>query len=137
MLRSVLAVAAGVIVWMVTALGTDRIVLNVFAEHVLEGGRVENTGMLLLTLGYATAFEVLAGYVTAWVAGRAEMQHALALALVQLTFGVIATIVFLETAPLWYHVGSLALVIPAVMLGGMLRVLQRRRRAGRATAARA
>jgi hypothetical protein len=114
----------------VTSLGTNQIVERVFADSVLEGGRVESTGLLLLILGYATAFEVLAGYATAWLARREEMQHALGLALVQLTLGVIATIAYLETAPLWYHVGVLSLVIPAVMLGGMLRVVQLRRMRG-------
>lgn len=128
MLRSILAVIAGSLTWMVTALGSDLLMMT-FAPHLYqEGGRVESVPALLLMLTYTLGFSVLGSYVTAWIAGRREVLHAFALGLLQMAMGIVATINFWETAPAWVHLVFLALLIPANLLGGYLRA-QRKRRA--------
>jgi uncharacterized membrane protein (DUF485 family) len=82
-------------------------------------------------LSYSLGFAVLAGYVTGWIARRSEVRHTLVLGVLQLAMGTVATIAYFDVAPVWYHLTFLALLIPAHVLGGVLRRRQRlhRRRA--------
>ena len=125
MWRSILAVIAGSITWMVTALGTDAVVMSLFPHWYNNGGRVESVPVLLFAASYSLLFSVLGGYVTALIARRSEVKHAFILGVLQLLMGIMATIKFWDTAPAWYHVTFLALLIPANLLGGQLRVMQK------------
>jgi hypothetical protein len=125
MLKSILAVIAGSVVWMATALGTDVFLMNVFPNWFGEGGRVDSVPVLLLMMCYSLGFSVLGGYVTGLIAGRAEVKHALALGLLQLAMGAVATAQHWDQAPAWYHVVFLALLVPANLLGGYLRAAGR------------
>lgn len=128
-LRSVLAVVAGSITWMITALGTDNLLAAVRPEWFGAAGRVDDVGVLLFLLSYSLGFAILAGYVTGWIARRREIQHTLALGVLQLAMGTVATIAYFDVAPAWYHLTFLALLIPAHVLGGALRKRQRVRSA--------
>lgn len=121
MLRSILAVIAGSVTWMVTALGMDFVLMSVAPQWFGPGGRTERAPVLLFMMCYALGFSVLGGYVAAAVARRREIAHAFVLGLVQLAMGVAATINFWDTAPAWYHLTFLALLVPANVLGGRLR----------------
>jgi hypothetical protein len=134
MLRSILAVVAGSVVWMVVALGLDFLLISTFPHWADARGRVESIPVLFLMLSYSTGTEVLAGYVTGWVARRREVLHALALGLLQLAMGIVATIKMWDTAPGWWHVALLALVVPATAAGGQWRALRKSRRGYRAMA---
>lgn len=125
MLRSILAVIAGSITWMVTALGTDAIVMSLFPQWYNNGGRVESVPVLLFAGFYSLLFSVLGGYVTALIARRSEMLHVFILGVLQLLMGIMATIKFWDTAPVWYHLTFLALLIPANLLGGQWRLMQK------------
>ncbi|MBV9959380.1 MAG: hypothetical protein JO360_13220, partial [Acidobacteria bacterium] len=65
MLRSILAVIAGSVTWMVTALGTDALMMSLYPHLYNGGGRVENVPLLLFSGFYSLLFSVLGGYVTA------------------------------------------------------------------------
>ena len=125
MVRSVLAVIAGSVVWMVTALGMDMILMSLAPTWFGENGKVESVPVLILMMSYALLFSVLGGYVTAAIAGRKEIQHALALGVLQLVMGLIATVQYYDMAPLWYHIVFLTLLIPANLLGGQIRANRR------------
>jgi hypothetical protein len=127
MFRSVLAIIAGSVVWMVTALGTDAVLMSLAPSWFSEGGRVESVPLLLFMISYSLLFSVLGGYITALIARRKEIQHALALGVLQFLMGIVATIKFFDTAPLWFHVLFLTLLIPANVLGGQLRAMQKRK----------
>lgn len=135
MLRSILAVIAGSVVWMVTALGMDAILMSIWPQWFSAGGRVESVPLLLFSMSYSLLFGVLGGYVTAVVARRAEVKHALALGILQLLMGIAATIKFWDTAPAWYHIIFLSLLIPAILLGGWLRANRRHKLGAGAVAA--
>lgn len=134
MLRSILAVVAGSVVWMVVALGLDFLLISMFPHWADSRGRVESIPVLFLMLSYSTGTEVLAGYVTGWVARRREVMHALVLGLLQFAMGIVATIKMWDTAPAWWHVAILALVVPATVAGGQWRTLRKWRRGVRAVA---
>ena len=65
------------------------------------------------------------------MARRREIAHAFVLGLVQLAMAVVATINFWDDAPAWYHLTFLALLVPANVLGGRLRLSQKAGTAGR------
>ena len=127
MLRSILAVIAGSVVWMVTALGMDAILMSIWPQWFVEGGKVESVPLLLFMMFYSLLFSVLAGYVTAVIARRAEIKHALALGIFQLLMGIAGSIKFWDTAPAWYHIAFLTLLVPAILLGGWLRANRQHR----------
>ena len=131
MLRSILAVIAGSVTWMVTALGMDAILMSLAPQWFDTGGKVESVPVLLFMMCYALAFSALGGYVAAAIARRREIAHAFVLGLVQLAMGVAATINFWDTAPAWYHLTFLVLLVPANVLGGRLRQSQKAGAAGR------
>lgn len=125
MIRSILAVIAGSVVWMITALGMDAVLMKFTPASFGTKGEVESVPLLLFMLSYSLLFSVLGGFVTAYIAGRKELQHALALGVLQLTMGIMATIQFFDTAPLWFHVACMSLLVPANIAGGWLRLTQK------------
>ena len=130
MLRSILAVIAGIVVWMVTAFGTDMIVFRLFPQLIdSTRQRVENVPLLFFILSYCLAYSVLGGYVTGTIARRREVLHAFVLGLLQLAMGTAATAANWETAPAWFHVGLLVMLVPANVAGGQWRAVSKDRRA--------
>ena len=129
MLRSILAIIAGSVVWMVTAFGTDMIVFRLFPQLIdSTKQRVDNVPLLFFILSYCLAYSVLGGYVAAAIARRREVLHALVVGLLQLAFGTAATVANWETAPAWFHLALLALLVPANVAGGQWRAVSRDRR---------
>lgn len=125
MLRSILAVIVGSITWMVTALGTDKLI-NTFLPHWYnDGGMIESIPILLFAMSYSLLFSVLGGYVTALIAQRSEIKHAFILGILQFVMAIMATIQFWNTVRPWYHITFLVLLIPANLLGGYLRLIQK------------
>lgn len=81
-----------------------------------------NVAYVLFNLAYSAAFAVAGGYVTARVARRAELRHAMALAGLAFGLGMISLILYLGKQPLWYAIALLLVMPPAIVLGGHLRV---------------
>lgn len=125
--RSVLAILAGVVTWMILAFGTDAFMTLIFPNQFTYGEPVESVSLLLVLATYSLGYAVVAGYVTAWLAKRKAIQHALVLGIVQLILAGTATYFQVNVAPVWYHVLVLTLIIPTHVLGGWLR---RRHRLG-------
>ncbi len=121
MLHSILAVIAGNLAWTALWLGTNSLLAGPFPEIWGPGVRLDDPLVLLLIITYSFVFSVLAGWVTAWVARRGEVKHAVALGVLQLALGLAVTVAAYATAPLWYHLAFLALLIPGNMLGAVLK----------------
>jgi hypothetical protein len=132
MLRSVLAVVTGFVVTAVASVGTDGVLMLVLPRSITEA-QPPPPGLLAGILCYCFAYAVLGAYVTAVIARRAEVRHALVLGGIALAIGIASTLpVFLGKSseppmPAWFLVLTLAQVLPATALGGGLRALQRRR----------
>jgi hypothetical protein len=132
MLRSVLAVVVGFVVTAVASVGTDGVLMLLLPRSIIEA-QPPPPGLLVGILFYCFVYAVLGAYVTALIARRAEVRHALALGAIALSIGIALSLPVLlgrssdPPMPAWYALLSLALVIPATALGGCLRVLQRRR----------
>jgi hypothetical protein len=135
MVRSILAVIAGSVTWMVTALGMDAILMSLAPHWFGPNGKVDYVPLMLFMMSYSLLFSILGGYVAALIARRKEMLHAFVLGLLQLAMGIVATIYFFDTAPLWWHLTFLALLIPANLFGGWLRLAQKNKLIGNPVAA--
>ena len=127
MRRSIVAVVVGFVLIAVLAFGTDALVGMALPGAFDAAGRTNDVAILLLTLAYVGVYAVVGCYVTARLAPSRPMRHALVLGALGLVFNVVGTMAAWDTAPAWYHVVALALVMPYAWLGGWLRERQARR----------
>lgn len=123
--RRLLAVLAGVAVWAALWNLATRAAQAAFPDLLAPGTPITHTGVLLAYIAGGAGLSVLAGFVAAAVAGDRPLPAVWALAIVQLGLGLIAEISYWSLMPAWYHVAYLALVVPATVLGGMLRAPRR------------
>jgi hypothetical protein len=119
--RSVLAVAAGFVFIAAMSLGTDSVVRQLAAGAYDSAGRVESVPILLFTLLYVGLFAVTGCYLAARLARKHPMRHALILGGIGLAFNIMGSAMMWHTAPGWYHLTGLALVLPYAWVGGRLR----------------
>ena len=124
--RVILAVLAGAVVWAVLWVGGAQAAQAAFPSVLPIGQPVTSTAALLGLIVYSVALSVLAGYVTASVAARDPMPAVWALAILQLAIGVGVEASAWSLTPVWYHLVFLALIVPATVYGGRLRVRRAR-----------
>ena len=84
-----------------------------------------STFWLVTVLLSDVALMIVAGYVTAAVAKRAEVVHTLALGGVTVILGLVSMFVAWGQGPLWYQVVLVSIAVPAAVTGGSLRSNQR------------
>ncbi len=135
MLRSILSILTGLAVMTAATFAiefaVDAILLRTFpAAFPSKASLSASKAVLLLMIAYTLACMSLGGYVTALVAHRWEVRHAIALAVLQEILTVIAMIEKLAPAPTWVWFANLTLVPVAIILGGYWKERQRARLAG-------
>ena len=123
--RAVLAVLAGAAVWAALWIGGTQAAQAAFPSVLAAGQPITHVGALLGLILYSVPLSMLAGYITAAVAVRNPMPAVWALAILQLVLGIVAEVSAWNLMPVWYHVVFLALVVPATVYGGLLRVMRR------------
>ncbi len=126
--RMILAVLVGAAVWAMLWVGGAQAAQAAFPELLQAGQPVTHTGALAGYVLYSVLLSILGGYVTAAVASRDPMRAVWALAVVQLALGIGIEVSAWNLAPAWYHLVFLALLVPAMVYGGRLRVTQGRAR---------
>jgi hypothetical protein len=130
--RSILAVLAGIIVGVILSLVTDEVLhaIGVFPPWDQPPG----DGPLLLATAYRTVYGILGSYVIARLAPDRAMQHALAGGVVGLIVSTAGAVVTWNKGPAfgphWYPLALIVLSIPTAWMGGRLREVQLRERAG-------
>jgi hypothetical protein len=122
--RSVLAVIAGALVMVagVVAMGFVLVRLVPGVDGTVTERRPIAALALLLSANLVVA--ALGGYVTALVAPRDPVRHALALGVVQWILYLISALSERSAVPLWWHLGMIVFLIPLVWLGGQVRAWQ-------------
>jgi hypothetical protein len=128
MLRSIAAVAIGFVFIGALAVGADMVLKSVLPGAFDASGRVDEVPVLLLMMGYVGLFAVTGCYLAARLAPGRPMLHALVLGALGLVFNVAGTVAMWHTAPAWFHVVSLLLVMPYAWAGGRLREVELERR---------
>lgn len=120
MVRSLVAVISGFVLIFALSLGTDLAIRAAMPALFEESGRTESVAILLLTIGYVGLYATLGCYLAARLAPRRPMTHALLLGALGLVFTAVGSSVSWDTAPAWYHVLSLMLVMFWAWLGGRM-----------------
>jgi hypothetical protein len=124
MLRSIVAIAVGFLLIGALAMGTDMIVMKAMPGAFDEAGRTSDLSILMLMAAYVAVYAITGCYVTARLAPDRPMLHALILGALGLAMNIVATISLWGTAPAWYHILNLLLVMPYAWIGGRLRERQ-------------
>ncbi len=123
-LKSVGAILAGFVVGAVLSIGTDSVLqfLDIFPPPQ-EGFFVP--WMIVLAIVYRSAYNVLGCYVTARLAPRRPMAHAMVIGVVGFVLTIVGTISHADKGPLWYGITLAFLAIPCAWLGATIRIRTR------------
>ena len=127
-LRSIVAVLAGMIVGIALTLGTDELLHLTHVFPPWGASMVGFDGALLLATVYRTIYGIAASYITARLAPGRPMLHAM----VGGTLGLVASIVGAVATwnkgpafgPHWYPLALVVLALPSAWAGGKLRLVQ-------------
>lgn len=118
MLRSILSVLAGFALWSILWLTAQAALGAAMPGSFNDDGSTDSIGLLILLLVVTAANSFAAGFVTARLAPRSPMRHAVTLAIIQFVIGASVQIAFWELMPAWYHVTFLALLLVVHPAGG-------------------
>jgi hypothetical protein len=132
MLRIVLGVIIGFIVWSILWVGSDAVFSalspNWWGKTSMEfRAAVENKTpysldsiVLILLLVRSVVVSVISGFVTATIA-KENAKSTLLLGILLVLFGIFIQSMHWNYMPLWYHIPFLLLLIPMTVLGGKFR----------------
>lgn len=120
MIRSILAILAGLAVIIVTSFGIEAAVTPLLTKMFPDALPSHNIPAMLFTFAYTSLCVVAGGYVTARLAARHAVRHALILGVVQSALTIPAMLAYADKAPLWGWIVSMIIVIPAAWWGGMI-----------------
>ena|SRR5262252_5103257 len=119
--RSVLAIVLGILTGAFLSLGTDQL-LHVLRIYPPWDKPMRDAGLNALALGYRLIYDTFGSYLTARLAPRNPMRHALiggAIGLVPSIAGIVAA-TQVDLGPIWYPVALAVSVMPTAWLGGVL-----------------
>lgn len=132
MVRIILGVIVGFVVWTILWLGSDKVLMSLspawYGSHQLtfEGALMTGTGftpdptILLIHIVRASIISIMSGFIAAMVAGE-NRKTPLALGVVLLLVGVAVEAMAWNYLPIWYHLIFLVLIIPMTLLGGRMK----------------
>lgn len=104
--------------------GSDLVMMRVFPEAFTpDGASFDRTVLVIMTL-YVAVFAIAGCYLTARLAPSHPMRHALILGALGLVLKIGASTAMWDTAPAWFHILGLVLVMPYAWIGGWLRERQ-------------
>jgi hypothetical protein len=137
MVRSVLGVLVGAVVWMVGFFALATVLAQLWPDYAIHGRQWTREGVFTFTPPMACCnlvFWVLAEVGAGWVAGRIATRGGAVWVLAGLVGIYLAALhlaLYWPRFPWWYNLGVVIPVVPAVLLGG--RLANSRRAAGRPT----
>lgn len=132
MLRIILGVVAGFIVWSIVWVGLDALLAAIspgwFGKNLTDFQNAVEQNAAFMTPASVCAYlifqsvlcSLLAGYTAAAIA-KENRKSTLALGVLLLLTGILVQAYHWNYMPVWYHILFLLLLIPATVLGGRLR----------------
>jgi len=139
-MRQLMQVVRSVLVLMIAyyAIGTVVNILDSGLQAVFPGsqpnsttGQIPGPGWLLWHIVEIGMITVASAYCAALMVGRAELLHVSILGAWMLLVGVGTYAAMGDRWPEWFRLGLAVVPVPAVLLGGCLRIWQRRKQAGK------
>jgi hypothetical protein len=130
MIRSILAVIAGLIVLTIVSFAVefaaDPLLMHIFPRTFPNAAALSaNVSARLFMTAYTLLAIAIGGYATAWIARRAPIAHAAAMGAIEvaLTLYVMIAAPFREAhqGPLWGWILGMVLMVPAACLGAAVR----------------
>lgn len=129
--RIILGVIVGFVVWSIVWVGGEQTLANFWtdfgnhsreAEKALVNGTAleSNTTIVLVNLVRSFITSLMAGYMTALVAGEYK-KSTMALGIVLVLVGVAVEYLMWNLAPVWYHILFVLFLLPMTVVGGKLR----------------
>jgi hypothetical protein len=126
-LKSIVAILAGIIFIVVTHTATDFILesLGIFPpppNRAQPGQRFDVPWMVATALTYRIIFQIAGGYLTAFLAPSRPVLHSVILGLIGLVMSTAAavTVIPLDWGPAWYPIALAISSLPSVWFGGWL-----------------
>ena len=126
MVRGVLGVVVGAVVWMVGFLALATVLAHLWPDYAIHGRQWTRQGVFTFTppmaccnLVFWVLAEIGAGWVTGKIAKRREAVWVLA-GLVGIYLAVLHLVLYWPHFPWWYNLGVVIPAVPAVLLGGKL-----------------
>ena len=132
MVKIVLGVIVGFIVWSIVWVGSDALMANLspdwWGRHSQklqaafdDGSTPEHDNMIsLVMLIRSILTSIIAGYMAALVAGEYR-RSTMALGIILVLVGITVEGLTWRMAPAWYHIVFILLLYPMTVLGGRLR----------------
>src|SRR6185312_1765906 len=115
-LRSILAIIAGIVVVVALSEGTDQVVRMLGYSFDVP----DPTRMFALATFYRCLYAVLGGYVTARLAPSSPVMHAVVLGVIGTIPAVAGVIVMWSLGNHWYPIALAVTALPCSWLGGKL-----------------
>ncbi len=119
-MRSIVSIVAGFLVATALAFGAEMLLLKIAPALADPAARAQDIAALVVMLAYAAIALIAGAYVTARLAPRRPMMHAVILGVIALALALTESTVFWNVLPAWSHVASIVLVLPAAWFGGLL-----------------
>ncbi|NOT47932.1 MAG: hypothetical protein HOP17_09330 [Acidobacteria bacterium] len=132
MIRIILGVIVGFVVWSILWVGSDQVLINASKdwygahqfglEKAMYNGEpfVADTTILIVGLLRSVIFSLMAGFLAAFIANE-NSKAPFALGVVLLLVGIGVQVAVWKYIPIWYHFLFLFLLIPVTVAGGRLR----------------
>lgn len=120
MARTIAAIFVAELVWTLLWLGGTQ--ATIAALDLDPTARLDATGVLVGYVLYSVVVSAIAGYVCAAVKRDDAMRTVWMFAIIQLAIGIGFEVSAWDLTPVWYHLVFLALLVPATVWGGRLRV---------------
>ncbi len=120
-MKSVLSVLIGYLVF-----GVSTIVL--FQLVGVDSRQEPEIGFRIWSTVYGMFFAALAGYLAARIAGKKEIKHSVAVACIMAVIATVSLIAQPGHGSLWSQIAVLGFMVPATIVGGVLRAQQLRAR---------
>jgi hypothetical protein len=120
MLKAIIAVVIGFIVWTALFLGSNALIKAVIPGAYHADGSVADAWILLLALALSFVFSVASGWTAGRLAGAWAFASGLGLGALLFVVGVGVQWQYRDSMPLWYHLAFLLALWPMAMLGARL-----------------
>jgi len=120
MLKTVLAVLSGPVVYGLVCVPCNWVIVKLFPSHFDERWQTQHVGLLLLMVSLTVVYGGASGLVGGSIAGEHVRMATVGLCVVQLGIGVAVQRQYWEALPLWYHLSFFVLLLAGIVAGAWL-----------------